>query len=204
MKSGSEILNELLQKEGINPNQLAAKMKLNRTQAIYDILNNKIKKISDNHADKILKEYPYYNKVWLLTGEGDMLKGNNTQQIKDISDNRGFIGQMHGGNNTFHTDEGKDKVIEIQGGQVKDILNLLYKELTKFHDKLERKDNYITEIVKKSYNRNEENMKRLDENIRLITENSRQMGDLIHIIALQNEKIQQRADKLMDILDRKL
>jgi plasmid maintenance system antidote protein VapI len=84
MKSGSEILNEFLQKECINPNQLAAKMKLSRTQPIYDILNGKIKRISENYVDKILEEYPKYNKVWLLTGEGDMLKsGEREMEIKD-------------------------------------------------------------------------------------------------------------------------
>ena len=85
MKTGSEILKELLQREGINSNQLASKMKLNRTQPIYDILNGKIKKISDNYADKILDEYPDYNKVWLLTGEGEMLKSNSNNETLDIN-----------------------------------------------------------------------------------------------------------------------
>ena len=73
MKKGSEIMNELLQREGINPNQLAEKIGLKRTQPIYDILSGKIKKISENYADKILLAFPEYRKVWILTGDGNML-----------------------------------------------------------------------------------------------------------------------------------
>jgi len=73
MKKGSEILNEILKREETNANQFAERIGIKRTQPLYDILNGKIKNISDKLADKILKVYPYYIKVWLLTGEGEML-----------------------------------------------------------------------------------------------------------------------------------
>jgi hypothetical protein len=44
MRNSSEILRILIENENINPNQLAVKMGLKRTQPIYDILNGKIKK----------------------------------------------------------------------------------------------------------------------------------------------------------------
>ncbi len=68
------ILDELLEKENINPNQLAQKMGISRSQPIYDIMNGKVKKLSEKYADKILAAYPHYNKRWLLTGEQPMVK----------------------------------------------------------------------------------------------------------------------------------
>lgn len=84
MKRSSEILQILIEKENINPNQLAAKMGLKRTQPIYDILNGKIKKLSENYAVKINQAYPDYNLKWLLTGQGDMTTA-------DEKDTAGFI-----------------------------------------------------------------------------------------------------------------
>ena len=77
MKRSCDVLNELLQRERLNPNQFAEKIGLKRTQPIYDILSGKIKKISENYADKILDSFPNYRKVWILTGDGSML---NTQR----------------------------------------------------------------------------------------------------------------------------
>jgi hypothetical protein len=91
MKNSVEILSEILKRENINPNQLAAKIGISRTQPVYDILNGKIKKISENYAEKIIAAFPLYEKRWLLTGEGEMLKRGDmyTDSINpDIQKNR--------------------------------------------------------------------------------------------------------------------
>lgn len=70
--NASEIILKIIEEEGINPNILASKMGIVRAQPIYDIVNGKVKKISENYAHKILAAYPHYNLVWLLTGCGEM------------------------------------------------------------------------------------------------------------------------------------
>lgn len=45
--------------------------------SLYDIQTGKIKGVSDKLADAILEKFPHYNKSWLVTGDGDMFK---TQQ----------------------------------------------------------------------------------------------------------------------------
>lgn len=44
-----------------------------RPQAFYDILKGKTKNISANMCDKILSAFPEINRLWLLTGVGEML-----------------------------------------------------------------------------------------------------------------------------------
>lgn len=114
---GSEVLNKILEHEKLNPNQFAESIGLSRTQPIYDIINGKVKKISTNYANKILNKYPHYNYNWLLTGEGDMLKGD-TPDIAAVnfgvnySDsyklvplvNMDTVGGMHSGNDVTLTD----------------------------------------------------------------------------------------------------
>jgi hypothetical protein len=79
--SGSKILNEIIKHEKVNANQFAESIGLKRTQPIYDILNGKVKKISTNYVNKILSVYPHYNYDQLLTGEGEILKTNNSYSV---------------------------------------------------------------------------------------------------------------------------
>ncbi|MCC8112676.1 MAG: S24 family peptidase [Bacteroidales bacterium] len=44
-----------------------------RPQAFYDILKGKTKNISSTMCDRILSVFPHINRVWLLTGEGEMM-----------------------------------------------------------------------------------------------------------------------------------
>lgn len=85
----SVIINSLLSDIGIKPSTFAKRIGVNPTQ-IYDLQSGKIKKISDSIADKIREVYPEYNRVWLLTGEGDMksntVNENRSRQIEIIND----------------------------------------------------------------------------------------------------------------------
>lgn len=85
----SVIINSLLSDIGIKPSTFAKRIGVNPTQ-IYDLQSGKIKKISDSIADKIREVYPEYNRVWLLTGEGDMksntVNENRNRKIEIIND----------------------------------------------------------------------------------------------------------------------
>lgn len=72
MRITSEIISSILDREGLKAATFAKSVGVVPTQ-IYDFQKGKIKKISEEIADKIISVYPHYNKVWLLTGEGDML-----------------------------------------------------------------------------------------------------------------------------------
>ena len=50
---------------------------MQRAQAFYDIVSGKTKRISEKLANQIISEFPEINKVWLLTGEGEMLKDSS-------------------------------------------------------------------------------------------------------------------------------
>ena len=70
MRITSEIISSILDREGLKAATFAKSVGVVPTQ-IYDLQKGKIKKISEEIADKIISVYPHYNKVWLLTGEGD-------------------------------------------------------------------------------------------------------------------------------------
>lgn len=84
------ILNEVLHQLDMNPNELAMSLGMQRSQGLYDVLNPKKKVgISKNLADKIVKIYPQFNKSFLLTGEGDLLKIN----VKDKEEISGAMNE---------------------------------------------------------------------------------------------------------------
>ena len=69
-----EVLEYVLSNEGISYSDLAKLMGIPRAQSLYDIRDGKIKNISENYANKILAAFPKYNKGWLMSGEGEILK----------------------------------------------------------------------------------------------------------------------------------
>lgn len=73
----SNIINKLLIYSELNAKSFSEKIGLERPQAIYDILKGKTKSISFAMQDKILSAFPELNRTWLMTGEGEMLKGEN-------------------------------------------------------------------------------------------------------------------------------
>ena len=71
-----EIINTILSQEKITGAQLAKDIGLNRPQAIYDILNGKVARVSVRMAYLIHSAKPMYNLDWLLTGNGAMFDGD--------------------------------------------------------------------------------------------------------------------------------
>lgn len=73
MKTTAEIINFILEKEEIKAAAFAKSVGMVPTQ-IYDLQKGKTKKISGEIADKIISVYPKYNRIWLLTGEGEIIR----------------------------------------------------------------------------------------------------------------------------------
>lgn len=82
-----EILEYILSQEKITYAQLSKEMGLSRAQPLYDIRDGNIKRISENYASKIIAVYPKYNRIWLLTGEGEILKDDDKSEssIQQVS-----------------------------------------------------------------------------------------------------------------------
>ncbi len=69
--NGNEIISLILNDLGIKAPTFAKNIGL-KYQRILDIQSGKTKKISPAVANSIVERYPQFNKVWILTGEGDM------------------------------------------------------------------------------------------------------------------------------------
>lgn len=139
--------------------------------------------------------------AWLMIGDGEMLKSQSIHNSGTINAQNGVVGQVHG---DFHSDAGKDKLIETQEQQVLRMFEAFMVELREFHGYIQRQDDYIKRqdehldnIVNKSYLRNERNMERMDKD-------RERLDILIQIIDRQNQKVQDRADRLLDLLEKKL
>ena len=74
LTTGMVVLAEILYHENLTISMLGEKLGMNRPQALYDINTGKTKNISAKMADKICYAFPHYNRSWLMSGEGEMLK----------------------------------------------------------------------------------------------------------------------------------
>lgn len=72
---GKDIISAVLAQENKNASQFCAEIGLDgrKSQALYDVLRGKTKKVSARMANLIHTAKPMYNLDWLLTGEGRML-----------------------------------------------------------------------------------------------------------------------------------
>lgn len=68
-----ERIEKVLEINSLNAKTLSERIGLDRPQALYDILNGKTKTITEKMAFKIISAFPNIQKVWLLTGEGNVL-----------------------------------------------------------------------------------------------------------------------------------
>ena len=75
-----ERIEKILEVYNIKAKTLAERIGLDRPQAIYDILHGKTKGVSETMAIKIVSAFQEVNKIWLLTGEGNVL---NTMMVSD-------------------------------------------------------------------------------------------------------------------------
>jgi hypothetical protein len=189
--------------------------------------NGREKNLTDGLFTKICKRYPnIFNIDYFISDAENMLRGTNVNK-GDIN-GVGQIVQNNSGSITLTNNGSKDKVIEQQDKS----LEALTEQLVRFHEvvmnkdeqierkdahilrkdeqierkdeQLERKDGYIVgqkeqidNITKHSFLRNERNMERIDKFVE-------QQNKLIEMVVSQNIKMQERADRLLALLEKKI
>jgi hypothetical protein len=79
----SERIKKILEYTGLSANKFSKTIGLNTSQNIYDIINGK-HGISKVLAETITVKYLNIDKIWLLTGEGEMLKKDDINFHKNI------------------------------------------------------------------------------------------------------------------------
>lgn len=79
MNPRNKVIELIAEKENMTISQLAQTLG-KPANSLYDIQKGKIKGISEKLADLLLQKFPYYNKTWLMTGEGDMLSSSSSAQ----------------------------------------------------------------------------------------------------------------------------
>jgi hypothetical protein len=129
------------------------------------------------------------------------MKDNLTEtQENNTNSNAGILG-IHGDGHaiTNISNGSKDEVIEEKEKRIVQYhrqcvteTRLLQQELKQAHEALKQKDNYIGKLIESSYNRNEQNMKRLDRIIQLFHKsmdyNTLIANQLIKILANNQKK----------------
>lgn len=79
------IIEEVLSHLKIKPTPFAKSIGVHPTQ-IFDLKSGKIKSITPAVAEKILAVYPIFSRLWLITGEGEMLKPEPTSTSENIEE----------------------------------------------------------------------------------------------------------------------
>ncbi|SDE08684.1 hypothetical protein [Riemerella columbipharyngis] len=92
---------------------------------------DKVKDVGASKIEKILSSYPEINPLWLLTGEGEMLKAgiNNNQKIKGDGNIMAGIGS------------------NIETGDSKQTILQLKKEIKELNKRLLEKDEQINKLI---------------------------------------------------------
>lgn len=109
------------------------------------------------------------------------------QKMGRVRDVKGVVGVMHGDVKNYDNG-GKDRAILELEKISNDTLKVLLQELQSYHANMERKEDYIREVVRKSFERNEEK--------------DRMIMKLIDAVMAQDARIQERADRLFALVER--
>ena len=72
--SGADILRMILSHEQMTAATLSSKLGYSSPQLLYNISKGITKSISQSLSDRIISAFPHYNRSWLMSGEGEMLK----------------------------------------------------------------------------------------------------------------------------------
>lgn len=76
----SQRILELIRANGLNPKSFSEVLGYDRPQVVYDLIKGRTQNVSSSMADKILQAFPDVSRVWLLTGSGQMIEGEQAAE----------------------------------------------------------------------------------------------------------------------------
>lgn len=79
----AERIQALIKEKGLNPKTFSEMCGYDRPQVIYDLIKGKTMNVSASMSERIIAAFPDVNRVWLLTGEGDMFGTVSPQTVED-------------------------------------------------------------------------------------------------------------------------
>lgn len=80
------ILAGILSELGQNTREFSDNVGYSLTK-LYDVQRGKYKRLSEELVDLILEKYPRFNRIWLLTGEGNMLRSSSESDKHEETQN---------------------------------------------------------------------------------------------------------------------
>lgn len=123
----------------ISPKVFSERLGYDRPQIIYDIQKGKTKRISEDLAFKISSVFPDIDRIWLLTGEGEMIKDRITQEANG-DNNMQVAGNSNNINNSA--------AIKLALSEISEMRKLLQEQVKNNQDQFNRFMTVIERLTK--------------------------------------------------------
>lgn len=123
----------------ISPKVFSERLGYDRPQIIYDIQKGKTKRISEDLAFKISSVFPEIDRIWLLTGEGEMIKDRITQEANG-DNNMQVAGNSNNINNSA--------AIKLALSEISEMRKLLQEQVKNNQDQFNRFMTVIERLTK--------------------------------------------------------
>lgn len=124
METVNKRIGQLIEHLKITAYEFSKKMGNSRPDTLYNLLNNEDSQPSTKTLNKIKDNFPEVNYVWLLTGEGEMLKNTESSQVLEE--------KQYGYDKPNATNKTKDEELETLKKIIKDkeqIIDLLNQKI---------------------------------------------------------------------------
>jgi len=146
MSSINDRLRCFLETKGVRQNDFS--QKIHSTQQYVSALLNGNRNIGTNLANRIMDEFPDLNKVWFLTGEGNMLKDSSVS-VKGINNVVGD-NNINVGNSNVVTKNSDVKVGVTDNDQIKELTQIVktaQDQQTKLMEQLSESQKQVSNLI---------------------------------------------------------
>lgn len=127
---------------GLNDNKVTVQLGL--TIGIIGKSRKEGRDLSDNSIEQILNFYTDINRVWLLTGEGEMLR--TEQKTENFSENNSGVSNVTGNGNRIKNEVTTPVAADIS---VEMLLKEMAEQRKAYIAQLEAKDRFIEKLMDK-------------------------------------------------------
>lgn len=119
-----KIFAEIMQKYHINARNLSQKLGITPTQ-MSRYCNGATPRLSNSVIEKVLDNYPELSRVWLLTGEGAMLKGDNNTIGNGSNNNHSTVSVGLDGDKLLAILQAREDDVKSRNQQIDRLLTII-------------------------------------------------------------------------------